>query len=236
MWTGNYLLFIDPTPVHEDLKHYFLKQDLQIIQQATLHPIPLTQELPAAILLHSALLKNAPEIMKEFYEDYPVPLLLINDRPDEEFCIVMLEAGADAYMTKPLDPHELHARIQAITRRLHPFPQKQQKTVFHFSNWILYPASRQIFHHNKQQELQLSAREYDLLLTFVQYPQQILSREFLLQKTQNSPMYPFDRRIDLQIGRLRQKIEVDAKHPDLIRTIRNEGYLFTAQVINSPEP
>ena len=92
-----------------------------------------------------------------------------------------------------------------------------------------YPASRQVF-DEQNQELQLSVGEYDLLYTFVQQPQRVLDREFLLQVTKNSDLNPFDRRIDVQISRLRQKIEVDTKQPDLIKTIRNGGYMFTAPV------
>ena len=69
-----------------------------------------------------------------------------------------------------------------------------------------------------------------MLLTFVQQPLQVLDREQLLLTTKNSDLNPFDRRIDVQISRLRQKIEIDAKKPILIKTIRNGGYMFTAEV------
>lgn len=92
-----------------------------------------------------------------------------------------------------------------------------------------------MFRDNTNEELSLSAGEYDLLLTFVQQPQRVLDRELLLHITKNSDLNPFDRRIDVQISRLRQKIEVDAKNPTLIKTIRNGGYMFTAQVTTLKE-
>ena len=84
-------------------------------------------------------------------------------------------------------------------------------------------------------ELCLSAGEYELLLIFLQNPQKILDREFLLHLTKNDDLSPLDRRIDVQISRLRQKIESDVKKPSLIKTIRNEGYIFTAFVTSIKE-
>lgn len=236
MSQGDYLLFIDPTPVNEDLKDYFLKFNLDIIQQSMLHPVQIEKGMPVAILIHWSLLKQDPSTIHHFYNNYPVPLLVINDTANEEICITMLEAGADDCITKPLYPRELHARITAISRRVLRTRQKveHEKEVIMFTNWRLYPASRQVFGDNNQ-ELILSAGEYDLLLTFVQQPQRILDREFLLQITKNSDLNPFDRRIDVQISRLRQKIEADAKKPALIKTIRNGGYMFTARVVTLKE-
>ena len=144
--------------------------------------------------------------------------------------------GADDFVIKPLYPRELHARIGAISRRVTRAQQKNSvgKEVLMFTNWRLYPASRQIFGENNQ-ELQLSAGEYDLLFAFVHQPQRVLDREFLLQVTKNSDLNPFDRRIDVQISRLRQKIELDKKKPALIKTIRNGGYIFTPRVVSLRE-
>lgn len=113
--------------------------------------------------------------------------------------------------------------------------KEQEKEILVFVNWRLYPASRRVFNNENDQELVLSAGEYDLLLTFVQQPQRVLDREHLLQITKNSDLNPFDRRIDVQISRLRQKIEIDAKKPVLIKTIRNGGYMFTAPVTITKE-
>ena len=124
----------------------------------------------------------------------------------------------------------------AITRRIIRVQQNtaQGKDVLVFANWRLNPASRQVFDKNNQ-ELQLSAGEYDLLFIFVQQPQRILDRDLLLQITKNTGHGPFDRRIDVQISRLRQKIEINAKKPTLIKTIRNGGYMFTSCVVTLKE-
>lgn len=232
----SYLLFIDKDPISEDLKKYFAQFNIEIIQQNQLHPIPDMSEKPLAILIHWSILKKESEAIHQLYMNYPVPLLIINNSPDEEICIKVLESGADDFIVKPLYPRELHARISAINRRVLRAKQQaeQGKEVLVFSNWRLYPASRQVF-NNTNEELLLSAGEYELLLTFVQKPQQVLDREFLLQITKSSDLNPFDRRIDVQISRLRQKIEADAKKPTLIKTIRNGGYMFTAQVMTLKE-
>lgn len=236
MSQGHFLLVIDPSPVSEELKDYFTKFNLAIVQQKTIYPVHIEQQLPAAILIHWSLLKNEHDIIGQFYNNYPVPLIVINDAGDDETNITILEAGADDYLIKPLYPRELHARIGAISRRVLRAQQKiaHDKDVLMFANWRLYPASRQVFSDNHK-ELQLSAGEYDLLLTFVQQPQRVLDREFLLQITKSADLAPFDRRIDVQISRLRQKIEIDAKKPVLIKTIRNGGYMFTARVVTLKE-
>lgn len=225
-----YLLFIDDSPVKETLKNYFAQFNIVIKQQKELLSIPHELGTPMAILIHWSLLKNDLLAIHQCYSTYPVPLLVICDEPNENACIKVLEAGADDFIIQPINPRELHARLSAINRRVLQANQhvEQEKEVLLFTNWKLYPASRRVFYN--AQELFLSAGEYDLLLAFVQQPQKILDRELLLHLTKNSDLNPFDRRVDVQISRLRQKIEVDAKKPVLIKTIRNEGYMFTARV------
>lgn len=227
-----YLLIIDDAPKDQQLEEYFAKFNFKIVQYAQLSELGQEKEPPEALLINwkQLVLSNVTTI-NILYHRFPAPILVISDTVNESMCIQMLEAGADDFLVKPIHPRELHARISAISRRVQRAASDKdyEKEILHFANWQLYPASRQIFSDN-QEELQLSAGEYELLLAFVRQPQQVLGREFLLQITKNSDLTPFDRRIDVQISRLRQKIETDAKKPALIKTIRNGGYLFTAQV------
>lgn len=231
MLNSSYLLFFDKIPVNDDLKKYFSQFNIQIEQKYQLEPIPQDKISPAAILIHWSILQNTPQILGHFYNRFLVPILIISDTANEEACIKVLEMGADDFIVKPIYPRELHARINAIKRRVlrAQASKESEKEVLLFTNWKLYPASRRVF-DTSNQELLLSVGEYDLLLTFVQQPKQVLDREFLLQITKNSDLNPFDRRVDVQISRLRQKIEPDKKNPTLIKTIRNGGYMFTAQV------
>jgi two-component system, OmpR family, response regulator len=104
----NYLLFIDHDPVSEDLKKYFAQFNIEIVQQDQLHSIQYESESPIAILIHWSILKNDPLSIHQYYTNYPVPLLIINDTMDEEACIKVLEAGADDFIVKPLYPRELY--------------------------------------------------------------------------------------------------------------------------------
>lgn len=228
------ILIIDEALLDEQMIDYFAKFDFKTLQYSSLSDINNQEELPAAILIHWSIIKNDLSIVNKLYHQYPVPLIVINDEIDEDICVRVLEAGADDYLIKPIHPRELHARISAITRRVQRSTietEHQDKEVLVFANWRLYPASRQVFDSSTTEELPLSAGEYSLLLAFVRQPHRVLGREFLLQVTKNTDLNPFDRRIDVQISRLRQKIETDSKKPALIKTIRNGGYLFTARVL-----
>ncbi|KTD62519.1 response regulator transcription factor [Legionella spiritensis] len=227
-----YVLIIDDAPRDKRLDDYFNKFDFTIVQEPYLPETGEQTQAPEAILISERFIRSNSVNIAELYQHYNGPLLVISDNYDEDTCVKMLEAGADDFLIKPVHPRELHARISAIGRRVQRARKEQEpeKEVLLFANWRLYPSSRQVF-DEQNKELSLSAGEYDLLLAFARQPQRILGREFLLQITKNSELNPFDRRIDVQISRLRQKIETDAKKPALIKTIRNGGYLFTARVI-----
>src|SRR5262249_6911106 len=155
-----------------------------IIQLHSLSELGNETGQPSALLINWSLFKADSSAVNELYHRYSVPLIIISDTIDEDICVKMLEAGADDFIIKPLHPRELHARISAITRRVQRSTQEaeQEKEVLIFADWRLYPASRQVF-NNANQELQLSAGEYDLLLAFLRQPQRVLGREFLLQIT-----------------------------------------------------
>lgn len=233
IYESTYLLFIDKTPVNEELKNYFNLFNIGIIEQKTITPISYKPKMLTAILIHWSLLKNEVQAIHQLYKTYSMPLLIISDYPNEDVCIKVLEAGADDFIIKPIHPKVLHARINAINRRVLSESEKikQEKEIFTFTHWRLHPTSRQVFNHITNQELELSAGEYDLLFFFIQEPQRVLNRELLLHISKNGYFNHFDRRIDIQISRLRKKIEIDAKKPKLIKTIRNHGYIFTAPVI-----
>jgi two-component system OmpR family response regulator len=168
------------------------------------------------------------------------PILMLSAAGSETDRIIGLEVGADDYLAKPFNPRELLARIKAILRRRghivaepnQPVPAKKSKRV-RFNNWTLDLSTRQLFSPTEI-EIIVSSGEFDLLVAFLENAQQVLSRDQLLDYTKNRDAGPFDRSIDMQVSRLRQKIEDDPRHPALIKTVRGGGYLFTAKVESLP--
>lgn len=229
----DFILFLDHRIVTEDIIRYFHQFNIEVQIQKNFDQLQL-DEKPLAILINILLLQNNMQALKKLYNLFDVPLIIITDRPDEELCIRALEFGADDFLVHPVYPRELHARISAINRRVISQPISQTKLkehkIYKFEEWELYPAARQIFNTKNNQEMFLSSGEFDLLYLFLQMPQQILDREYLVNTTKNADLHPLDRRIDVQISRLRQKIEEDGKNPKMIKTIRNGGYIFVADV------
>lgn len=227
------LFIIDNAPEDQLFTNYFKQFGFTIVQEHSPAELYQHKEKPMALLINCQILLSNHAALKTLLEHFHAPILVISDTKNDEMSINMLENGADDFLIKPLNPREVHARITTINRRIQKTykTQDNEKEILSFNNWHLYPASRQLF-NDKNEELMLSTGEYNLLLTFLRHPQQILGRETLLQITKNSDLNVFDRRIDIQISRLRQKIEPNAKKPMLIKTIRNGGYIFTAGVLS----
>ncbi len=163
----------------------------------------------------------------------PTPIIMLTAMGDEADRIVGLEMGADDYLAKPFSPRELLARIKAVLRRAGAAPQPvggggDGKTL-RFDGWTLNLAKREL-HSPDGVLVQLSAGEYDLLVAFAEHPQRVLTRDQLLDLARGRAAVPFDRSIDVQVSRLRRKIEPDPADPTVIRTVRGGGYLFTPAV------
>jgi len=164
-----------------------------------------------------------------------IPVLMMSAAGEETDRIIGLEVGADDFIPKPFNPRELLARIRAVLRRSQSSYTSNEELIrtpikyLTFNNWKLDINSRQ-FISPKKVEISLSASEFNLLLTFLEHPQQVLSRDKLLDMTKHRFSDPFDRSIDMQVSRLRHKIEDNPKQPKLIKTVRGGGYLFAAEV------
>jgi two-component system OmpR family response regulator len=160
------------------------------------------------------------------------PIIMLTAVGEETDRVVGLEMGADDYLTKPFSMRELLARIRAVLRRAAmPAPGSPAGTrrVFEFAGWRLDVTRRQLYSLAKAL-VDLRAAEFDLLLALVERPQHVLTRDQLLDLARGRAATAFDRSIDVHISRLRQRIEVDPKEPDLIKTVRSEGYVFSALV------
>jgi two-component system phosphate regulon response regulator OmpR len=148
--------------------------------------------------------------------------------------VVGLEMGADDYVAKPVDLRELLARIRAVLRRAatrsEPV-QKQDGTTsinIRFGDFRLDMNAHRLYAADGS-EVPLTSMEFDLLKAFADHPNQVLSRDQLLDLAHNKDWEPFDRSIDIRIARLRRKIEDDAAKPQIIKTVRGVGYLFADQ-------
>jgi two-component system OmpR family response regulator len=162
------------------------------------------------------------------------PVIMLTALGEDTDRIVGLEMGADDYLAKPFNPRELLARIKAVLRRTgaRPRPMDVGGDCLQFENWRLDLGKREL-HTADDVVLSLTAGEFDLLAAFAQNPQRVLSRDRLLDLTKGRTGTPFDRSIDVQLSRLRRKIEDDPKEPRLIKTVRSGGYIFTPQVMKA---
>ncbi|QOF76145.1 winged helix-turn-helix domain-containing protein [Variovorax sp. 38R] len=174
-------------------------------------------------------------IARRIRESWHCGLVIVTGRADAVDKVVGLEVGADDYVTKPFDLRELVARVKAVLRRLtpdtptSPAPAPAAVDRLRFAGWQLDSATRSL--RSPQGELvPLTGGEFDLLQAFARHPGRVLSRDFLLEQTRGREAAPFDRTIDVQVGRLRKKIETDADDPQLIKSVRGAGYILIPPV------
>ena len=161
-----------------------------------------------------------------------MPIIMLTARGGEADRIVGLEMGADDYLPKPFSTGELLARVRAVLRRSvmsDPDAPAESRRVFEFAGWRLDMTRRQL-HSPAKALVDLRATEFDLLVAFLERPQRVLTRDQLLDLARGRAASLFDRSIDVYVSRLRYRIEVDPREPDLIKTVRGEGYVFDAPV------
>lgn len=160
-----------------------------------------------------------------------VPIVMLTARSEESDRIIGLEVGADDYVTKPFSPRELLARVRAVLRRARATASRSRATeIVGFDGWTMDLRRRELTSPSGTL-IDLSTGEFDLLAAFVEHANRVLSREALLQfaKTRTSDD-PFDRTIDVQISRLRRKLEAEANGGQLIKTVRGAGYMFAPAI------
>ena len=162
-----------------------------------------------------------------------VPVLMLTAKGDPLDRIIGLELGADDYVTKPFSPRELLARIRAVLRRYHVQTElagrDDKRRAYRFAGWEFNLRTRKLGHADGRR-LDLSNNEFSLLAAFCSAPQRVLSRDQLLQLSRLHNAEVYDRTVDVQVLRLRRKIEADPFTPQLILTERGAGYLFNANV------
>ncbi|SCK58258.1 two-component system, OmpR family, response regulator [Variovorax sp. HW608] len=195
---------------------------------------------PALLLLDLGLPgEDGFAIARTVREHWHCGLIIVTGRGDAVDKVVGLEVGADDYVTKPFDLRELLARIKAVLRRVAPAPPPAAPAVasppapngqvLRFANWALDTAARRLLDPNGTETV-LTTGEFELLSVLASHPNRVLSRDFLLESTRGREAGPFDRTIDVQIGRLRRKLEADPGNPQIIKSVRGAGYILVAKV------
>jgi DNA-binding response OmpR family regulator len=173
------------------------------------------------------------QLVRELRMQSSVPIIIVTGhRRDEVDRIVGLELGADDYLTKPFSPRELLARVRAVLRRVEAAPAAapaDKATRYRFAGWELNLRLRRLTSPSGA-AVTLTIGEFSLLSAFLRSPQQVLSRDQLLAATRVHDDEVFDRSVDVQILRLRRKLEANPSAPELIKTERGAGYVFTAPV------
>ena len=172
-------------------------------------------------------------LTRKLKEHSDIGVIILSGRGETTEKIIGLEVGADDYLSKPFEPRELLARVRSVLRRLSQDKTDSasvETTVFSFDDWRLDLTARTLT-SPKGKPVEFSSGEFNLLRAFVEHPNRVLSRDQLLDYTHANDTPAFDRSVDVRVGRVRKKIEVDPQNPKFIKTIRNVGYLFAGEVM-----
>jgi two-component system, OmpR family, response regulator len=237
--SGHILVADDDPAIQHLISDYFGQHGIQTIPATGRSGVTrhLARGETSAIILDLHLGQdNGLDLLREIRSSSDVPVIILTGRSRDEIdCVVGLELGADDYLTKPFGIRELYARFRAVLRRREIGRSSRTRGVerggYEFGGWRLDRRDRRLV-DPEQRPVSLSKGEYALLLAFLDAPERPLSREHLLQATRLHEDI-FDRSIDVQVLRLRRKLEADPKVPRVIRTERGVGYVFAIPVEQS---
>lgn len=174
---------------------------------------------------------NGLDLCREIRGKSAVPIIMLTALGSDTDRVVGLEIGADDYLVKPFNPRELLARINAVLRRSRGSTDTAKGTshILQFEGWSLDTRRRELADPSGV-IVDLSTGEYDLLLTFLESPQRVLTRDQLMDSAKHRTATGFDRAIDIQVSRLRKKLEAGPPGQMMIKTIRGTGYMFVHDV------
>lgn len=230
------LIVDDDVEIRDLLAHYLSKENYRVItakngdmidrilSEQRIHLVILDLMLPG---------EDGLSICRRIRAKSAIPIIILTAKGEEIDRIIGLEMGADDYLAKPFNPRELVARIKAVlwrTTHIYRGPGREgQDETLTFDDWTINLSKRELISPGGN-TVELSSGEFDLLIAFASNSERILSRDQLLDLTQGRALDMFDRSIDVQVSRLRHKIEKDPQKPVIIKTVRGAGYTFTPSV------
>jgi two-component system, OmpR family, response regulator len=174
------------------------------------------------------------QLARELRSHTEIGIIMVTGRGQTVDRIIGLEMGADDYLSKPFHLRELLARVRSVLRRTMVRGEKSgvAPTRIQFAGWLLDLVSRELISPTGA-EVRLTSGEFEVLAAFVNHANQVLSRDRLLDLSRHREAGPFDRTIDVQVGRLRRKLKDDPNNPTMIKTVRGGGYIFAPPVESS---
>jgi len=237
------LVVDDHADISEPLAAYLRRQDMQVslaANAAEARALLQAQAFDLVVLDVMMPGEDGLSLCQSISQQHGTPVILLTALAASCDRIRGLETGADDYVVKPFDPHELLARIRSVLRRVArqlPVPAKAASTGtvqrYVFDTWTLDVQRRELRDRDGTL-VTLSSVEYRLLRALVEHPNTVLSRDRLLDLTAGSDALAFDRSIDSQVSRLRKKLEPDPRKPGLLKTVWGNGYLLAARVSADP--
>lgn len=229
------LIVDDDKEIRDLLQEFFQKHGMRVSiardddeMQAAL------RRAPVDLIILDVMLpgKSGLDICRDLRTHSKIPIIMLTAVTETIDRVVGLEMGADDYVPKPFDPRELLARARAVLRRPsaagaahRPMPQ-----IYKFAGWTL-DASRRRLLRPDQVRVELTTAEFNLLHTLVRSAQRVLSREQLVELSNQNGDYSYDRSVDILVSRLRRKMEDDPRSPKLVLTVRGGGYQFVPEVV-----
>ncbi len=234
--TPHLLIVDDDREIRDLVSRFFLKHGYRVATASDAHTMEAMLAVDGIDLVILDLMlpgRSGLELCRDLRARSAIPILMLTAMGDETDRIIGLEMGADDYIAKPFNPRELLARVRAILRRTNAVatvgkPAGAPKRM-RFAGWSLDLGRRRLEAPDGL-IVDLTAGEYELLIAFAERPQRVLTRNQLLDLARGRDATPFDRSIDVQVSRIRKKIETDPKAPEMIVTVRGDGYMFTPEV------
>jgi two-component system, OmpR family, response regulator len=222
----------DDTPVRKLIADYLGENDLRVTavpDWRAVRPVLEREAVDLVLLNPKDRMGDVIAVMRPLREEPRIPLIIVTDRQEEADRVMGLEMGADDYVTKPFSPRELLARIRAVLRRSRSKARRKGPRAYCFDGWELNVNARRLRAKDGRQ-VWLGNAEFNLLLALLGSPQRILSREQIRDRARMHDGEVYDRSVDVQIMRLRHKIESDRARPAYIKTERGTGYQFAVPV------